>query len=226
MPAHIKASLLGPSLTLPVSDGAAGARHLAGRLPVRAPRPRRAALAARHAARSDVPEPLESPPGETRQLRSPSARVTGHHAECRATRLRGGVGGVDVGDDRARVSAARRAPPPWRAPARGAAPRSPTRLGRVAERRLHVADRVRRRGRSSCAIRPAGRGAPVLHRLPEQRRRSAALSASGSSALSTRRRASPRTPARPPARPRSRTPGPTISPCFCHASCSDQSPAC
>ena len=43
MPAHVKASLLGPSLTLPVARRAARARHLAGDLPVRAPRPRRRA---------------------------------------------------------------------------------------------------------------------------------------------------------------------------------------
>ena len=52
MPAHIKASLLGPSLTLPVARGRARAGHLAGRLPVRAPRPRRRAVAARDAARA------------------------------------------------------------------------------------------------------------------------------------------------------------------------------
>ena len=46
MPAHIKASLLGPSLTLPVRDGGVRARDLAGRLPVRAPRRRRGAVAA------------------------------------------------------------------------------------------------------------------------------------------------------------------------------------
>jgi hypothetical protein len=49
MPAHIKASLLGPSLSLPVPRRAARARHVAGRLPLRAPQPRRGALAARHA---------------------------------------------------------------------------------------------------------------------------------------------------------------------------------
>ena len=49
MPAHIKASLLGPSLTLPVRGGRPRARHLAGHLPVRAPRPRRRALADRDA---------------------------------------------------------------------------------------------------------------------------------------------------------------------------------
>ena len=47
MPAHIKASLLGPSLTLPVARRPPRARHLAGDLPVRAPRPRRAAVARR-----------------------------------------------------------------------------------------------------------------------------------------------------------------------------------
>ena len=49
MPAHIKASLLGPSLTLPVRDGGLALGHLAGRLPVRAPQPRRRPLAAGHA---------------------------------------------------------------------------------------------------------------------------------------------------------------------------------
>ena len=43
MPAHVKASLLGPTLTLPVRDGRPGARHLAGHLPLRAPRSRRGA---------------------------------------------------------------------------------------------------------------------------------------------------------------------------------------
>ena len=41
MPAHVKAALFGPSLTIPVRDGPAGAGHLAGHLPGRAPRPRR-----------------------------------------------------------------------------------------------------------------------------------------------------------------------------------------
>ena len=43
MPAHVKASLLGPTLTLPVREGRLAARDVAGDLPVRAPRPRRAA---------------------------------------------------------------------------------------------------------------------------------------------------------------------------------------
>ena len=47
MPAHIKASLLGPSLTLPISGGGARAGDLAGHLPVRAPQPRRRPLAGR-----------------------------------------------------------------------------------------------------------------------------------------------------------------------------------
>ena len=38
MPAHIKASLTGASLTLPVSRRGTGPGHLAGDLPVRAPR--------------------------------------------------------------------------------------------------------------------------------------------------------------------------------------------
>ncbi len=38
MPAHIKAALLGPTLTLPVRDGAPGARDMAGHIPLRAPR--------------------------------------------------------------------------------------------------------------------------------------------------------------------------------------------
>jgi secondary thiamine-phosphate synthase enzyme len=48
MPAHIKAALLGPSLTLPVRRRPPRARHLAGHLPLRAPRPRRPALAGGH----------------------------------------------------------------------------------------------------------------------------------------------------------------------------------
>ena len=51
MPAHVKASLLGPSLSLPVRDGRARPGHLAGGHPLRAPRPRRAAVAAGDAAR-------------------------------------------------------------------------------------------------------------------------------------------------------------------------------
>ena len=47
MPAHIKASLLGPALTIPVHARPPRARHLAGRVPVRAPRARRPALARR-----------------------------------------------------------------------------------------------------------------------------------------------------------------------------------
>ena len=38
MPAHIKASLTGSSLTIPVARRLAGARNLAGHLPLRAPR--------------------------------------------------------------------------------------------------------------------------------------------------------------------------------------------
>ena len=49
MPAHIKASLLGPSLSLPVSGGRLALGTWQGDLPVRAPRPRRRALAARDA---------------------------------------------------------------------------------------------------------------------------------------------------------------------------------
>ena len=47
MPAHIKASLLGPSLDAPGDRRPPRDRHLAGDLPVRAPRPRRRALARR-----------------------------------------------------------------------------------------------------------------------------------------------------------------------------------
>ena len=54
MPAHIKASLLGPSLSLPVERRPARARHLAGDLPVRAPRPRRRPQPARHPARRNL----------------------------------------------------------------------------------------------------------------------------------------------------------------------------
>ena len=38
MPAHIKAALTQTQLTVPVDDGRPGTRHLAGHLPVRAPR--------------------------------------------------------------------------------------------------------------------------------------------------------------------------------------------
>ena len=55
MPAHIKASLLGPSLSLPVSGGAPRDRHLAGHLPLRAPRPRRRPLADPHPQRRVAP---------------------------------------------------------------------------------------------------------------------------------------------------------------------------
>ena len=48
MPAHIKASLLGPSVSIPDLRRTPGARDLAGDLSVRAPRRRRAALARRH----------------------------------------------------------------------------------------------------------------------------------------------------------------------------------
>ena len=41
MPAHIKASLTGASLTIPVAERLAGARDVAGRLPLRVPRQRR-----------------------------------------------------------------------------------------------------------------------------------------------------------------------------------------
>ena len=52
MPAHIKASLLGPSLQLPVARRAARARHVAGHLPLRAARPRRRAVADRRRCRA------------------------------------------------------------------------------------------------------------------------------------------------------------------------------
>ena len=49
MPAHVKASLLGASLTIPVHHGCACARHLAGDLSLRAPPPRRPPAAGAHA---------------------------------------------------------------------------------------------------------------------------------------------------------------------------------
>ena len=48
MPAHIKASLLGPSLSLAGLRRPPRGRHLAGHLPLRAPRPRRPPLADPH----------------------------------------------------------------------------------------------------------------------------------------------------------------------------------
>ena len=48
MPAHIKAVAARPVADAPGGRRAPGARHLAGRLPVRAPRPRRPALGAGH----------------------------------------------------------------------------------------------------------------------------------------------------------------------------------
>ena len=50
MPAHVKASLVGNSVTIPVADGRPGARHLAGHLPVRVPKRRRAAPSRGHRA--------------------------------------------------------------------------------------------------------------------------------------------------------------------------------
>ena len=43
MPAHVKASLMGSSVSIPVSDGTPAAGHVAGHLLVRAPRPMAAA---------------------------------------------------------------------------------------------------------------------------------------------------------------------------------------
>ena len=45
MPAHVKASLLGSSLTIPVANGAVVPGHVAGHLSMRAPPPWRAAAA-------------------------------------------------------------------------------------------------------------------------------------------------------------------------------------
>ena len=81
MPAHIKASLLGPSLTLPVSGGGLAHRHLAGHLPVRAPRPRRRALADPHAQRR-VTASTNSVSAGSRSPRS-SARSTSTQASPR-----------------------------------------------------------------------------------------------------------------------------------------------
>ena len=54
MPAHIKASLLGPSLTAAGARRRPRARHVAGDLPVRAPRSRRLAHADAHPVRRDL----------------------------------------------------------------------------------------------------------------------------------------------------------------------------
>ena len=51
MPAHVKSVLTGSSVTLPIADGTPRARHLAGDLPVRVPRPRRPAARDRDAPR-------------------------------------------------------------------------------------------------------------------------------------------------------------------------------
>lgn len=43
MPSHAKTILVGPSLTIPITDGRPQPRHLAGYLPLRVPQPRRRA---------------------------------------------------------------------------------------------------------------------------------------------------------------------------------------
>ena len=60
MPAHIKASLTGATLVLPVSDGRPRARHMAGDLSVRAPRPGGAQRAG-HCVRRARLRPLRRP---------------------------------------------------------------------------------------------------------------------------------------------------------------------
>ena len=82
MPAHIKASLLGPSLTLPVRGGRLALGTWQGDLPVRAPRPRRArgrSLATLHRARRQ--RPLAAPARRGARFSAnavaPSLRVLG-----------------------------------------------------------------------------------------------------------------------------------------------------
>ena len=53
MPAHVKASLLGSSLTIPVANGRVVPGHMAGNLSVRTPQPRRAAEAGADAVGRD-----------------------------------------------------------------------------------------------------------------------------------------------------------------------------
>ena len=73
MPAHIKASLLGAVADAAGERRPAGARHLAGHLPVRAPRRRRAAAADRHGVRRDLTALLVGIGGVVRRAR----RATG-----------------------------------------------------------------------------------------------------------------------------------------------------
>ena len=92
MPAHIKASLLGPSLTLPVSRRPARARHVAGHLPVRAPRPRRRALAGRDRVRRVGLRPTTGcarPAGASR--RTPAPPRARPRTRTRARRSRPGA---------------------------------------------------------------------------------------------------------------------------------------
>ena len=90
MPAHVKASLLGPSLSLPVTRRSPGPRHLAGRLPLRAPRPRGRALTA------------------GKRLGSVARRAVAHRAQLadvggRPARRGGDQIGLDRGDGRLAV---------------------------------------------------------------------------------------------------------------------------
>ena len=62
MPAHVKAALMGPSLTLPLRGGRPALGHLAGDLPLRAPRPRR-----RRARWWRPPSARRPPPGDARR---------------------------------------------------------------------------------------------------------------------------------------------------------------
>ena len=73
MPAHIKASLLGPVAHPAGARGALRARHVAGDLPVRAPRPRRRAVAGRDAG-GGVSSPFPWRDGGRRRTSTPASR--------------------------------------------------------------------------------------------------------------------------------------------------------
>ena len=89
MPAHIKASLLGPSLSLPVSRRPPRARHVAGHLPLRAPRPRR------RRARCSPRSGASDAPARTRRSSPPTA-CRRRTASC-SRRCRAGARVLDVG---------------------------------------------------------------------------------------------------------------------------------
>ena len=74
MPAHIKASLTGTSLTIPVSRRPARARHLAGHLPLRAPRLAAARAGGLHRVRR-----------RARRLLGPSVSAVRTYVRCAGT---------------------------------------------------------------------------------------------------------------------------------------------